>query len=141
MNEKHKLRIGQVPLDALIKEEGVEELLHSDNMGPYLRLAQRHVEGGDLQPILKEISQIPLQNRYVWRVVSALKWALRDLDEFSVVADMRTLSPDDIAKVLELVRLRPLQFCIFLTALVGEESMDCMMTDAVAVAFDRARLK
>lgn len=53
------------------------------------------------------------------RVVSALKWAFADFDNVTVDADTRTLSPDDFAKVSDLLKLRPMQFCIFLKALVG----------------------
>jgi hypothetical protein len=45
-----------------------------------------------------------------------------------------TLTPEDFAKVMELLKLRPMQFCLFLTALVGFEEMQRMMVQAIGVA-------
>ncbi|MGA8234454.1 MAG: hypothetical protein WB795_23460 [Candidatus Acidiferrales bacterium] len=70
---------------------------------------------------LLEISQLPLGDRYLWRVVSALKWALVDFDDLSIVVDRKKLSPDDLDKVAALLRHRPLQFCLFLKALCGSD--------------------
>jgi hypothetical protein len=36
--------------------------------------------------------------------------------------------------VLDLLKLRPMQFCIFLKALVGVEEMQRMMVEAIGVA-------
>jgi len=71
---------------------------------------------------------------YVWRVASALKWAFADLDDLSVSADKDTLTPEDFAKVQDLLKLRPIQFCLFLKALVGTEEMLRMMVEAIKVA-------
>jgi hypothetical protein len=51
--------------------------------------------------------------RYVWRVASALKWAFADLEMEGVSADKETLTPEDFGKVLELLKVRPMQFCLF----------------------------
>ena len=55
------------------------------------------------------------------RVASALKWGFADFDDLGVDADRQTLSPEDFAKVMDLLKLRPMQFCIFLKTLVGGE--------------------
>jgi hypothetical protein len=44
------------------------------------------------------------------------------------------LRPEDRAKVVELIQHRPVQFCMFLKALLGEEAMEEMMTQAISVA-------
>jgi hypothetical protein len=36
------------------------------------------------------------------------------------------LTPEDFAKVMDLLKLRPMQFCMFLKALVGAEEMQRM---------------
>jgi hypothetical protein len=51
-----------------------------------------------------------------------------------VDADKRTLTPEDFAKVMDLLKLRPMQFCIYLKALVGADEMQRMMVEAVKVA-------
>ncbi len=100
-------------------EEGVEELLNSPDAQPYVRLALALLAGRDLKPALLEISQLPLEKRYLWRVVSALKWAFADLEDLGIVADHKTLSPDDLRKIEDLMKFRPLQFCLFMSALYG----------------------
>jgi hypothetical protein len=44
-------------------------------------------------------------------MASALKWGSADFDDLGVDADRQTLSPGDFAKVMELLKLRPMQFC------------------------------
>jgi hypothetical protein len=62
-------------------------------------------------------------------VASALRWGFADFDDLSVDADKRTLT-----QVMELVKLRPMQSCIFLKAPVGVEAMLRMMSQAIGVA-------
>ena len=81
------------------------------------------VAGRDAKPALQDISQLPLEKRYPWRVVSALKWALVDLEDLSV-ADRDTLSHEDLEKVVNLIRKRPLQFGMLLTGLLGPAAME-----------------
>jgi len=77
---------------------------------------------------------LPLAKRYIWRVASALKWAFADLETVNVNVDRQTLSSEDLRKVAELLRFRPLQLCIFLKTLLGQEAMERMMAEAVALA-------
>jgi len=103
-------------------------------MQPYLNFAKAMMQGSDPTPELKVLRQLPLEKRYVWRVASALKWGFADLDDHNVQADMRTLTPEDFARLTELLKFRPMQFCIFLKALVGFEKMQRIMVQAIAVA-------
>ena len=57
------------------------------------------------------------------RVASALKWGLADCDDLSVQADKRTLTPEDFARVMDLLKFRPMQLAIVLKALMGEDEM------------------
>jgi hypothetical protein len=83
---------------------------------------------------LDTLRQLPLEERYVWRVASALGWAFADLDDLSVSADRDTLTPEDFGRVVDLLKLRPMQMALFLKALVGTEEMLRMMVQAVGVA-------
>ena len=65
---------------------------------------------------------------------SALKWGLADCDDLSVKADRQTLTEEDFAKVLDLLKFRPNQFCIVLRALLGAEEMQRLMVEAIGVA-------
>jgi len=126
--------VKRVPIKNLKTEEGADELVDSPDMEPYVRLAMAAMQGSDVAASLVEIAQLPLEKRYVWRVVSALKWAFADFDDLGVVADRDTLTPEDKAKVLELLRLRPIQFCMFLKALVGADEMKRLMIQGIATA-------
>jgi len=92
------------------------------------------MQGGDTTVELEALRQLPLEKRYVWRVASALKWAFADQETESVSADKETLTPENLGKLLDLLKLRPIQFCLFLKALVGTEEMQRMMVQAVGVA-------
>jgi hypothetical protein len=67
-------------------------------------------------------------------VASALKWGLADCESLSVEADKRTLKPEDHAKVMELLKFRPMQLALVLKTLVGADEMQRMMIEAIGVA-------
>jgi hypothetical protein len=48
-----------------------------------------------------------------------------------VVADRRTLDQEDLDELAELLRVRPIQFCMFFAALFGEERMEKLMTASI----------
>jgi len=129
-DEKPKL----IPIKDLISEDGAHELASSPDMQPYLRLIKAGMQNQDMTPNMVEIAALPLEKRYTWRVASALKWACADLETVNVAVDRKTLSQEDLGKVVELLRLRPMQFCMFLKVLLGEETMELMMVEAVALA-------
>jgi hypothetical protein len=106
----------------------------SPDMEPYLRLIMAEMREVDPTSELEEIRQLPLEKRYVWRVASALKWGFADFDSVNVDADRETLTPEDFAKVMDLLTLRPMQFCMFLKSLVGAEEMQRMMVEAINLA-------
>jgi hypothetical protein len=130
-DEDHTERI---PINELRQEEGAHELATSPDMEPYLDFAMALMQGNDPAPELEAICQLPLEKRYVWRVASALKWGFADFDDLGVDADKQTLSPEDFTKLMDLLKLRPMQFCIFLKRLVGAEEMQRMMVQAIGVA-------
>ena len=130
-------RIQRIPIKNLRQEDGAQELATSQDMKPYLQFAMAVIKNADPTPKLEAIRQLPLEKRYVWRVASALKWGFADFDDLSVEADRRTLAPEGVAKVEDLLRLRPIQFCMFLRALVGVEEMQRMMVEAIGMAKGR----
>jgi hypothetical protein len=124
-NTKH------MPTSELRQEEGAHELSTSADMEPYVKFAMAVMKRADPTPELLAISQLPLEKRYVWRIASALKWAFADCDSLSVEADEVTLPPEDLAKVMDLLKFRPVQLAIVLKALVGVEEMERMMSEAI----------
>jgi hypothetical protein len=123
-----------VPVDSLNVEEGAKELMSAPEMQPYRRFIEAAFTEGDVDGSLEEIAKLPLEKRYVWRVASALKWGFADFEDWSVIADRRTLNEEDAAKLMQLLRFRPIQFCMFLKALVGAEEMERLMMQGMAVA-------
>jgi hypothetical protein len=96
-------------------------------MKPYMDLAVTVMRKKNVRPALEKITALPLEERYTWRIASALEWAFADFENLSIVADRRTLCQEDLDKLVDLLRHRPLQFCLFLAALYGEERMEEIM--------------
>jgi hypothetical protein len=53
-------------------EPGAEDLVESPAMRPYVNFALAMMQELGLGPAKKEIAALPLEERYVWRVASAL---------------------------------------------------------------------
>ena len=121
----------QVPMRDLKVTPEAEDLLDSPAMQPYLNLALAVMEHKDVAPAIEKISALPLEERYTWRVASALKWAFADFENLSVVADRRTLGQEDLDTLVDLLRIRPVQFCMFFAALFGEERIEKLMAASV----------
>jgi hypothetical protein len=96
-----------MPIKDIHREEGARELTESPEMEPYLNFAVALMRGHDPEPELDELRQLPLEERHIWRVVSALKWGFADFDDLSVSADRDTTPPEDLAKAFDL--LPPIQ--------------------------------
>ena len=87
-------RISSLPISEIHSEEGAQELVRSERMKPYLAFLKAQMSGQDTEPYLAALAALPLEERYVWRVMSALKWAFCDLDTENAIADLHTLSED-----------------------------------------------
>ncbi len=120
-----------VPVHDIKTESGSEDLLNSPAMEPYMNLALAMMGGKDTGAAIAMLGALPLEKRYVWRVASALKWAFADFDTVNVEADRQTLSPEDRQRLTDLLEHRPLQFCLFLSALIGQKQMEFMLVSAI----------
>jgi hypothetical protein len=123
-----------IPIGDLVSEDGAHELATSEDMQPYLRLAIAILRDTDPTRELNDVASLPLEKRYIWRVASALKSGFADFDDVNVETDRATISQVDLEKVLNLLKFRPAQFCLFLKALVGTEQMERIMVEAMAIA-------
>ena len=124
----------EMQIKDLRQEDGASELASSPDMEPYLEYIMAAMKGADVQSHLDALSRLPLEKRYVWRVASALKWGFADFDSEAIIADRHTLNPEDSAKVVDLLKFRPIQFCMFLKALVGAKQMKRMMVQGILMA-------
>ena len=73
-------------------------------MQPYMNLALAVMGHKDVRPAIEEISALPLEKRYTWRVASALKWAFAGFENLNIVADRRTLGQEDLDTLVDLLR-------------------------------------
>jgi len=121
-----------VPISEIRIEPGSEELVRSDGMELYLEVLKAEISGRDTGPALAALAALPLEQRYVWRVISALKWGLCDLDTESVAANVETLSEQELKTVAEPLALRAMQLSLFIKALVGEKAAQEIMLRALA---------
>jgi hypothetical protein len=99
----------QIPIRDLKMEPEAEELIASAAMQPYMNLTLAVMGHKDVGPAIEKIAALPLEERYTWRVASALKWAFTDFENLSVVADRRTLCQEDVDRLVDLLKVRPLQ--------------------------------
>ena len=127
-------RINSLPISDIHSEDGAQELVRSERMKPYLALMKAQIGGQDTEPYLAALAALPLEERYAWRVISALKWAFCDLDTENAIADLHTLSEEDRVRVAEPLTLRATQFCLFVNALIGEDATERIMQHAVKCA-------
>ena len=124
-------KIISLPISEIHTEAGAQELVSSERMKPYLALIKAQMGGQDTEPYLSALASLPLEERYVWRVISALKWAFCDLDTESAIADLHTLSEEDLKQVVKPLSLRTIQLCMFVNSLVGEDAMERIVQHAL----------
>jgi hypothetical protein len=124
-------KTSSLPISEIRSEEGAEDLVRSERIKPYLALLKAQISGQDTEPYLAAIAALPLEERYVWRVISALKWAFCYLETENAIADFRTLSEEDRMRVVEPLTLRTTQFCLFVNALLGEDATERIMQHAL----------
>lgn len=110
-----------MPISSIKVEDGARDLVRSEKMKPYLELLKAQIGGHDTGPFVEALANVPLEDRYAWRVVSALKWAFCDLETENLIADLETLSAADVKKLIEPLQMRTLQFSIFILTMLGEE--------------------
>ena len=115
-------------------EDGAEELVRSERMRPYGALLRAQLSEQDTAPFLEALAALPPEERYVWRVLSALKWAFCDLETESLMADLQTLSLADLKRLTEPLQMRILQFSIFVLAFLGREAGEKALLQAIGSA-------
>jgi hypothetical protein len=110
-----------IPISSVRVEDGAQDLVRSEKMKPYLALLKAQIGGQDSAPFIQALAAVPLEDRYAWRVTSALKWAFCDLETENLIADLETLTATDVKKLIEPLQMRTLQFSIFILTMLGEE--------------------
>jgi hypothetical protein len=120
-----------IPISSIRVEDGADELVRSEKMRPYLELLEAQIGGQDTAPFVEALAALPLEDRYSWRVTSALKWAFCNLETENLIADLETLSGADVKKLIEPLQMRALQFSIFLLTILGEGAGEHLILQAL----------
>ena len=81
------------------REEGALELAESKSMKPYMSLTIAMIQGRDVATALREIASLPLEERYVWRIASALTRGLLSISTRQAFARLSSRCPPaDLAR-------------------------------------------
>ena len=133
----HKKRIEKIPVGQ-IRLDPYGEQLAQKYMKPYIDFMTAKLKGNEkeIDAALERIKALPMDKRYLFRILEALNWGFADFDASSVLLDLKTLPKDELEKLMVNGNLefRVKQFCIFLCCLVGAENMEKIMTNAVSIA-------
>ena len=111
-----------------------DELNNSEEMRPYVNCLVAAMKKEGIEEALERIAALKLNERYVWRVASALDWAFADCDSESAMLDWQLMPDDDREEISEILRPRLLQFALFLRALYGEQELRRRFEEALACA-------
>jgi hypothetical protein len=115
-------------------ESGALEMANSLATESYLTNAAAMMTGRGIDEAKKAVSELPLERRYVWRIVSSLRQAFCDFDKASLRLDLATMNADDFDTVMEAIHQRPVQFCMFLRTVLGAVEMEAVVRYAVDIA-------
>src|SRR5262245_31688487 len=104
----------------LKREQAANDLSRSEAaMTPYIRAHHDRLKGD--AAYLNDIKQLPLEKRYLWRVSSALKWGLADLDTQTAKMDVETLPADDLAAIRKELEFRLVQLRVLLDEIYANQ--------------------
>ncbi len=135
-----EVKYKQVRLNEIKVDPYAKALSRSDQMKPYIE-CYRAIYGKDetaLEIAREKVGALPLEKRYIWRILEALNWGFSDFDDETVRLDLKCLSDADRQKLntvlQEVLSIRAAQLCLFLQVLVGTGTMKKLMEEAIEVA-------
>ena len=100
-----------IPLKELKIDPLAQELVRSEQSRPYMDYWMRAYSNdtAGVESALQVLQDLPLEKRYTWRVVSALKWGLADFDDECVKLDLPHIPEEKRAEMLKELQIRFLQ--------------------------------
>jgi hypothetical protein len=122
-----------IPLDKFKIDPEAAALLDAPQMAIYDRILMAAMQNRDeaLRAALRDLSAIPLSQRYVWGIISALGFAFGDFDSACIKLDLDTLPFKKTDKMREVIEFRAAQFCILMREFFGDEGMKIIMYRAI----------
>jgi phage tail sheath protein FI len=131
-----KKTIRQIELSKIKTDPVGDDLTKSPEMKPYVDVIVALMKKEGVKEAVQRVADLNLNERYVWRVASALDLAFADLDSESALLDWEVMSDDERAEISEMLRLRVIQFAYFLRALYGKEELTRRFNEALSHASD-----
>lgn len=130
-----KPHVREIDLSSIDLGVLARELMDQPDDRPYLAYSKAVMTGKDRTAALDAIRALPVHRRYTSRIFEALALAFADYDSESVEADRSAFTDLDWDALRGLdFSHRPIQFCLLLKALLGEDEMRRIMGQAIAVA-------
>lgn len=128
--------IKKIPVKDIKGDPIGEELARSQAMKPYIAFLVAAMRGEDTTEALARIESLPIKERYVARVLAAIRWAFADFDSATLQLDKDTLEPASLKQLLhdEILEIRPAQLAIALKVLLGDAEMERLFVAAIKQA-------
>src|SRR5258708_619901 len=121
-----------IPVSQLKPDPEGAGMLDAPQMQIYDRIITAVMHGQDPAASIRELTAVPVEERYISRVIAALGFAFGDFDSACVRMDLDTLLTAEIERLTGLLAGRSTQFCILMREFFGSEQMKAMIS-AVAV--------
>lgn len=99
-----------------------DELSKSEAMRPYMNYYDavfKH-DAQSAENALAVLKDMPVEKRYIWRVISSLKWAFADFDSSTVKLDLPHIPDARKGEMVQELEIRLLQMSKLLKTLKGE---------------------
>jgi len=105
-----------IPLRDIKIDPLAKELITSDRAVPYLDYLRKAIsnDAAGVEAALRVLQDLPLEQRYTWRVLSALNWAFADFDDECVRLDLPYIPEPKRSEIAKELELRLLQMQMLL---------------------------
>jgi hypothetical protein len=119
-----------IPLSQLKPDPEGAGMLDAPQTQIYDRIIMAAMQGQDPSAAIRELTAVPVEERYISRVIAALGFAFGDFDSACVRMDLDTLPPAEIERLTALLAGRSTQFCILMREFFGSEQMKAIISAA-----------
>lgn len=117
-----KPRFTHIPAANLNPDPEGRGLLDAAEMQVYDRvlMAAMADRKAEFSAAVRDLRALPLESRYLWRIISALGFVFGDFDSACVRIDLQTLPDKETDRLCQLTRERGIQFLIWLREMLGQ---------------------
>jgi hypothetical protein len=106
-------------------------LLDAHQMQIYDEIIMTAMKGSDLSEAIQRLRAVPVEQRYISRIIAALGFVFGDFDGACVRLDLDTLPSDELDRITTLLHIMSAQFCMLVAAVFGPDLMRTIMSDAM----------